>query len=1684
MDESLSAPNSEEAPLGAVGETSRAGPADPSEELSPADPSKAKEPCLVVGIGASAGGLGSFQQVLGAMPVDTGMAFVLIQHLDPNHESLMAELLGKYTSMPVVQVEKTTELQAAHVYVIPPNKFIKLEAGRLLLDAPVKERGMRMPIDYFFRSLADVWSVRSVAVVLSGTGSDGSQGVRAVKAAGGMTIAQNPATAEYDGMPRSAIETGMVDQVLDLEKIPKALAQYARHPYASATAESSLLADKWPDEFQSILSLLRNETPHDFRSYKKGTLSRRIQSRMALRHVDNPQDYLGLLRQKPKEVEQLAQDLLIGVTRFFRDQEAWEALRKSVVIPVIEKKQTDEPVRIWVPGCASGEEAYSLLMIFSEECERLNKPLKLQLFGTDVDARAIALARSGEYPDNITEDLSQERMEKFVVLENNRCKMIKPLRESAVFAVQNIIGDPPFSHLDLVSCRNLFIYLETEVQGKLMQLLHFGLVEGGYLFLGSAEAINQGGQYFEPVCEKWRIYQNKKFSVVPDGYSIAPASSTLPLTDKAKRAPRAASAGPAEAAKRFLLNTYAPPSVLIDAQQQVKYFHGALEPFLAIPTGEPTSKLLDLAIDPIRYKIRSALAQAMEGNEEVVARIPRMPAGGRDLAARIHVRPLIRQGEPPRYLISFIEEETLENSISPADYPAEDEDREALLRLEDELRSTREDLHGHIEEMETANEELKASNEEMMSMNEELQSTNEELETSREELQSLNEELTTVNAQLEEKVGEVESVNNDLTNLLFSTEIATLFLDTDFRIRRFTPACEKFLSIIASDVGRPITDLALRLNDAALLMEAEQVLEKLTPVSRQLETNEGRSFMRRILPYRTSDRRIDGVVVTITEITSIIQARKELEIREAQHAALAKLGQSALASKELDDLFDIATQILADALRTELVKILRLRQDERGFDLVAGHGWEEGAVGNTPVPGGLDSQAGFTMYTASPVVVEDLAKEKRFRGPQLLHDHGVVSGMSVIVGTSNVPWGVVGVHTQQHRSFTGDDINFLQAVANILTEAIARRQAEQRIADREKRLRLVADAMPMLIAYCDKQEVYRYCNAAYREWFGLSPDDVLGRRVREVVGEPAYSKIQPYIKQTLEGEHLAIDTQLPYRHGPVRNVHIAYVPHVDGNDKVIGYYAMIEDTSKRLEAQRTGERLAAIVNHSNDAIVGLNVEGQVTDWNSAAHKIFGRASEDMVGQPIWIIADSASLPIIKRILQGVKNGTAVRQEEVKCLRADNTPLYISMSASPIRASDGAVSGVSVILRDATERIKAQQHLHELAEKLEERVAERTAVAEKRAGDLRALTNQITLTEQRVRKRLATTIHDDLQQILVAAIMRLPPSGPTAQEEGIDRVRQLLESAVDKTRMVVRELNPPILHEGSIADIFKWLVRQMQEQYHLSVTLRLESVPEQAEDPLKNLLFESVRELLFNVVKHAGVEKAVLSIRSNQNALTVVVEDEGRGFDFSSIDPSTSGFGLLNVRERIEAFDGSMQVTSEHEQGTRISICVPTTDSVRYQDASTPEAIDQASSSGEGSSLSRSEETDISILIVDDHRIVRDGLSRILSSEPGMKVIGEAANGEEGIEQAMALKPDVVVMDISMPKMNGIEATRQLSSRMPEVVIVGLSLYEAEDLGAAMRQAGAAAFVQKSEVSANLLQTIYREVKDRADSAES
>lgn len=1171
-----------------------------SEVEDSPEPEPAREPRrrpVVVGIGASAGGLEAFQAFFGRMPPDSGMAFVLVSHLDPTHESLLADLLDRNTDMEVTNATDGQVVEANRVYVIPPNAVLSVEEGKLRLTSPRGEWGHRATIDHFFQALAEDYRSSAVCIILSGTGSDGTVGLRAVKEHGGLTMAQTQDSAKHYGMLASAAATGQVDHVLPVEEMPQVLLNYVEHldDLEVRGGEVKSLEEDKEDRLVRILHLLRSRVGHDFSDYKRSTMARRVQRRMQVLGLLSPDEYLARMRDDDGEAKLLFQDLLIGVTRFFRDREAFETLEDKVLSQLFSGENPVERIRVWVPGCATGEEAYSLAILLCEYMTRLGVERPVQIFATDIDDRSLEVARAGYYPGTLRADLSQERLETYFRVEGTDYRVIKRIREMCIFSRHDLIRDPPFSRLDLVSCRNLLIYFDVELQGRVMPIFHYALRPSGFLFLGPSEGGTVTEDLFVPVASPQRLYRARDTVTRP---SLEPLQGVF--QSRPRRA-MAAGSSPRRTdlrgiAEGVLFAEYGPPFVVINNRDDVIHFSGRTGRYLEPAPGAPTSALLGMSRRGLAMDLRSLIRDARLTAAEVRRdRVRFRSQSGFELVDLV-ARPLVEAGEDSELvMVIFLPVREQEPSLGQVDFASLTDEDDVVRHLEQELRSAREHLQSTIEELETSNEELKSSNEELLSMNEELQSSNEEMQTSKEELQSTNEELETVNSELNAKLEELARANSDLKNLFDSTRIAIVFLDPEQRIKRFTPAAREIFQLITTDIGRPLSDISSGLAYEHLRRDVKRVMRDGEMVERQVKhASENIWYILRIRPYLTLDGDQDGTVLTLVNVSELKAAKDEnvrlndalslrvdeletildlapvgiamgvdakcheiwvnragaeilglepgseaskssgdvayrvlrngaevdaaelpmqraattgrqteeeeyqierqdgaglqilmratplldadgkvrtavgafldiserkhdrdlIELRAEQQEAVAELGVAALSTADLQKVFKLALEVLQEVLGTPLVKLQEYESASGWLRLRAGTGWQDGLIGVSTVPAGTGSQAGYTLDTGQPVVVLDTAEEERFEVAPLLRDHGVVSGVTVVIRGPGSTWGVMGAHTTERREFSRDDVHFVQAVGNVVGAALERQRVAAELANSQKEVAL------------------------------------------------------------------------------------------------------------------------------------------------------------------------------------------------------------------------------------------------------------------------------------------------------------------------------------------------------------------------------------------------------------------------------------------------------------------------------------------------------------------------------------------------------------------------------------------------------------------------------------------------------
>lgn len=1030
-----------------------------------------------MGIGTSAGGLSALKRLFEFIPSDTGLAFVVVVHLSPEHKSHLADLLQPSVRFPVRQVTETVPLEANNVYVIPPNANLDTIDTHLRLSKLEEKRRERAPIDHFFRTLAKTHDGHSIGVILTGTGSDGTLGLKEIKAKGGLILVQDPNEAEFDGMPQSAIATGLVDRILPIAEIPEALQRLAKT--GPRIALNGITDEAAPPErtlLPKVIAILKARTERDFSRYKSATLLRRIGRRMQLNYIEDFNRYLDRLREQPNEAAALADDLLITVTSFFRDPEVFNKLEREVVPQLFDGKGPDDTLRVWSVGCATGEEAYSLAILLLEEAARHDSPPRIQIFASDLHKRSLDGAREGLYPGDIDSDVSSERLNRFFQREHGGYRIAKEVRDTVVFAPHNLLGDPPFSRLHLITCRNLLIYLDRSVQRDVIDLFHYALCPDGYLLLGSAETID-ASELFRTEDKKVCLHRKRNVPPPEPRLPVFPFTRFRIPDEPALKADTPA-AVPYQSLHHNLLERFAPPSILVGPDNKLMHLSEHAGRYLNHPGGEVTSNVLKLVRDELQMQLQALLHSARDTKKFVDSRPIPVRFNGHSAPVVMHLRPAQESGEDGFVLVIFEEHQPEEQDNHPtgqtspnaqemgatsANVASAGHNAKRLIDLEAEVNAARQRLQSTIEEYETSREEMKASHEEMQSTNEELRSTMEELETSKEELQSINEELQTVNQENRHKVEELSQLTGDLQNLFAATDIATLFLDRELRILRFTPKLAQLFNVRITDRSRPISDLTHRLGYAQLQEDACGVLASLIPVEREIQDDAGRWYLTRVLPYRSTENRIEGLVITFIEITARKLAETALLESQQRQSFLLQL------SDELRPLMDPeavqvkAARLLGVRLGADRVFYAEVDRDQSATVAAGYH-----AAGVTPMVGlhrfdAFGAPAIETLKAGSTLIYDDVANLTALSSAErdAYAQLGIAAQVNAPLRKDDRLLAFLGVHQSTPRQWTGDDIALIEAVADRTWIAVERARIEKTLRQSEKRLQLALDASQM-----------------------------------------------------------------------------------------------------------------------------------------------------------------------------------------------------------------------------------------------------------------------------------------------------------------------------------------------------------------------------------------------------------------------------------------------------------------------------------------------------------------------------------------------------------------------------------------------------------------------------------------------
>ncbi len=1504
------------------------------------------KPVAVVGLGASAGGIAVLQQFFTDMAPDSGLAFVVVMHLSPDHESSLAQVIQQKTTMPVTQVNETVEVQPNHVYVIPPNKQLALEEGSLRLLEAQQAPGRRVTIDLFFRTLAQAYGQRAVCIILSGTDSDGVIGLKHVRAQGGVTIAQDPKEAEHDSMPLTAISTGMVDWVLPVAEMASKLIEFVQNerrmqlPPEILEAETPDLkvldapggetvsretrADEDEAALIAVLAALRRQTGHDFAHYKRATLLRRIARRMQVNSKESIPDYLKFFRLHPAEAKELLHDLLIGVTHFFRDRESFAALEANVP-QLFAGKTKDDQIRVWVAGCATGEEAYSVAMLLCEHAERLDAPPSIQIFATDLDEQAISDARQGVYPVTIEADVSPERLRGFFERDHGRYRVRKGLREKVLFAAHNLLSETPFSNLDLVSCRNLLIYLTPKAQDVAFDILHFALRVGGFLFIGGAENGSNVHALFTPVDVKHRLYQRRsvprpswRIPLVParpreqalavpaPRHRQLPALSNTTMNVAGSETRDTAMTGQERRAVLFgelhlkMLELYAPPSVVVNQAYDIVHLSETAGRYLQFAPGEPTANLMKVVHPALQIELRTALFRASQTHAPVDGAPVRVEVDGQEEVVAVRVRPVRAEDlEQGFYLILFDQPENAEP------LPASATDQDSVTRdLAAEIGLLKRQLNDASEQYESAHEELKASNEELQAVNEEMRSATEELETSKEELQSVNEELVTVNNELKNSVEELSRTNADLTNLMASTDIGTIFLDRRLRVQRFTPSAQKVFNLIPADVGRPISDITHKLAYDGLLADAEEVLDHLTPIEREVRLADEQWYLVRIAPYRTAEDRIGGVVATFIDISR--RKRAEDELRASNEQVVEQLHKFNTVMAALPDfIYEFNLEGRFTYISQSLLDLWRLPLDQ--------------ALGRN-----------FHELDYPP----ELATKLQLEIQQVIETRALLK--------SETPYtSAIGSRFYEYIFFPllADD-GAIKGVGGVTRDITDRKQAVEALRESEERFRQFAEnsADTLWITNAQTRRL-EYISPAYETTWGESRDVVM--RNPERWKELLHPDDRPLLKNALDrliaGEGATIEYRIVRPNdGAVRWIRDTGFPIRDENGvvtRVAGVAQDLTDERDRVaQLQAAEERFRLLVEGARDyAMFLIALDNRISYWSTGAERIFGWSAEEAVGQSgelIFTPEDRAAGREEKERALSLRDGFA--NDCRWHLRKDGSRVWVDGIMRRLDDDAGRHRGFAKIAQDATERWEYEAQLKQSHLELEQRVAERTTdltaanrrlleEIERRSG----LEQEILQVSEREKRRIGQDLHDSLCQELAAAALFLQSTAQKLGPKKVAEVKALTEAAkivndnVGLARDLARGLHPVELGLSGLTNA----LRELAFRTHDGVTCRFECPkPIRIRDDVVSLnLYRIAQEAVTNALKHAQPQEIVISLRRNRSGLILTVDDNGKGLPAK---PYPDGMGLHIMRYRANAIGATCEAVSRRGGGTRLRCVLP------------------------------------------------------------------------------------------------------------------------------------------------------------------
>ena len=1586
----------------------------------------------IVAIGTSAGGLKEIEIFFKNMPKSKEVAFVIIQHLSPHHKSILAEIVTHYTDMDVSQIKRKTKVRAGKVYIIPPNKLLSLEDGKLILSPFPREKSINLPIDVFFRSMKKHQREKSVAVILSGTGSDGTLGIQDVKEGGGLCIVQDPSTADYDGMPLNAMKTGLIDYVVPVEKMPSLILEYIQNNYLNDPILKNNDA-RYEKLIQKIFKIIKAQTGNDFSQYKRNTIIRRIERRLTINKCKTLSNYVDLLESNNSEIITLSKEFLISVTSFFRDKEVFEKL-KNEVIPSIVKNSNQETLRIWVPACATGEEAFSLAILVKDYLDKQKLNIDLQVFASDVDNEAIERARECYYPKNIATDIDDKLLSQYFVKEGDGFKVKKSLRESVIFAEQNLLQDPPYSKIDLISCRNLLIYLDTDIQAKAISIFNYALIENGVLVLGNSESLGNFKEYFNIIDRKLKIY--KKATTIDLRGKVWTLNFNSGYT---KQVPEKKLSEPiSKLAQNYLLDEFTPPSVVIDYNGNMIYVQGKTGNYLENTTGEFSNDIVRNAREGIKIPLSNAIRKAKSGNKKVRQEKVRVKVNEEYQFINLNVIPLKRENKDTKLLMVIFQpiEAPKSHSIKEAN---ENYEQTALIELEKELEEKEQYLQNTIEELETTNEELKSSNEEAQSTNEELQSTNEELETSKEELQSVNEELTTTNNELNHKLDELYTTNNNLQNLLDATNIATIFLDKDLKIFNYTPSISNIIELLKSDIGRSVKQFTYNLNYTDLIKDANNVLKTLVPKETEVKSKDNKYFWMRISPYRTTDDKIEGLVITFTDITEKKKIEEKLRLK----------------NKEIEE----HRKFLSDIISNIDVSILVVEVEKKGrYKFLASNQIEDKLIN-------VDNEYIIGRY---PEDLKNIIGDKIVNFVKFIYDQCVaqkkgVSGEFFAEGQSNGEWWYFRVSPifddkkGEVKRIISSSIKISELKATQIELEEYKQHLEDKITRKTNLIRVNEEKFRHLFENLDEEihlwKIVKDKDGSIKTWelhdinpialkaWNKSKEDVIGKRADDIFNFDTTKTFLPIVNKIFE-------TGKPHRwekyFAPTKQ-------YLSMESVAYGEYFMsigrdISDRKKAEEELKASEaKFRKLFENTPNGIAICEYEEnnnetpndfKIREINDSTIKILNLKPSDLIGKNGSELAD---LKYIKKMMD----------VHFKSLSEGNQcsfEFYFKKAGRLLSISTFNLNKSLFIINfyDITEKKQKEKELVLAKQRAEENDKLKSAFLANMSHEIRTPMNAVLGFSSLLKKEgLAKSTRDKYIEMI---------------QMGSNQLLRLINDIIDISKIEAGQMS--IFKESiHLNELFISLQMTFNQSDGIKNNPNLDITTNIPKDFEKITLYtDGVRlqqvmgNFISNSIRYSEKGTIEIGFDVNENEyIELYVKDEGIGISkenqkkifnrFEQLGPTNNeviegtGLGLPISSGITKLLGGEIILQSEHNEGSRFSVKLPWSEVVnkkRISHTSKKKAKNQSVSNNE-----------ISILIVDDAPFNIE-LFKEYFKEANFRIL-TASNGKEAVAKYFDDgQINIVLMDIKMPIMDGLEAAKQILKRDPDAKIIAQTAFAAAD----------------------------------------